>query len=813
MAQEQDTLQNRARALLAQLTLEEKTSLLSGADCWHTRPIPRVGLEPLTLMDGPHGLRKQIGATDNLGIGDSVPAVCYPTASALACSFDRDLLYRVGKAIGENCVQEDVQIILGPGVNQKRSPLCGRNFEYFSEDATLTGELAASMIQGIQSTGTQASLKHFAVNNQEKNRMTISVAVDERALRETYLRAFEIAVKKGQPGTVMCSYNRLDEEYCGESQRLLTDILRAEWGFQGAVVSDWGAVHDRVACVRTGMDLEMPGNGGINDQKVLKAVREGQLSEQELDRVVLRILECALRGADAKQPRASFDPAQRHALAIEAAEQSAVLLKNENQLLPGSASQQIAVIGEFARMPRYQGAGSSKIHPIQVDTPLAAFQARGMDVDFAPGYRLQTGGTYNPAQENQLMDEACKAAKNKDIVYLFIGLPEGYESEGFDRSHLQLPPEQNRLVSAVCAVNPQVAVILIGGAPVELPWREQVSAILLPYLAGEGMGTAVVNLLLGDACPSGRLAETWPLSLRDTPSYHIFPGDRLHVQYRESIYIGYRYYEKAGVPVCYPFGYGLSYTTFAYSDLVVDTALLPSGGPLHLQFTVRNTGDREGQESVLVFVTPPEGAIFRPVRELRTFTKLALAPGECATVCLSLRTEEWGYYNTKTNGWYTPAGTYRIGIGANSGDALSASVTLQTPAQPENDLRTVAPAYYALPKEPLRIPDADFSALYGKPIPPPAPKPARPYTMENTIDDIQHTLMGKVILLLVRQIERKAKQTEEGQEGMLVATIREMPLFGLLASADGMITQTMAEGILDWLNGHRLRGVKKLLRR
>lgn len=809
-------IHEKAKKLVSQMTLEEKAGLCSGEDCWHLKTIQHLGLKSIAMMDGPHGLRKQIGATDNLGIGDSVPAVCFPTASALACSFDRGLVASVGKAIGEECNQEGVSMILGPAVNQKRSPLCGRNFEYYSEDPVLSGELAAGMIQGIQSTGTAASLKHFAVNNQEKRRMTINAVIDERALRETYLKSFEIAVKKGNPATVMCAYNRLNGEYCSENKYLLTDILRKEWGFEGAVVSDWGAVHDRVAGIKAGLDIEMPGNKGYNDAKIVAAVRDKSLSEERLDKTACRVTELILRSMLNQKDGYRYDPAAHHKLAVKAAEQSAVLLKNEGNLLPGNLKQKAAVIGAFAKAPRYQGAGSSKIHPIRVDSPWDAFMEYGVDAVYAPGYRLKADRENKvPEAEDQekLIREACEAAKGKDIVYLFAGLPEGYESEGFDRSSLSLPEQHNRLIEAVSNSNPNVVVILIGGAPMELPWIQNVKAVLLAYLGGEGMGKAIVNLLLGFTSPSGKLAETWPLSLKDTPSFCYFTGGRLTAEYRESIYVGYRYYEKAEKAVLFPFGHGLSYTSFAYSDLILDRQIYKPGEKVHVTFNIANDGRMAAKETALIFTAHENSTVFQPVKELREFVKIHLDPGETKRISVVLDTNSFGYYNPLIKDWYAESGTYRILVGTSSKDcALQAELQLNSPEKPQLDLREQAPAYYWLPKGEFKVETRQFETLYGKKLPDSNLRASRPYGWNNTLEDISTSFIGKIVILYADKISRKASKAEAGQEGMLSATILEMPFFSMVAQEEDLVSENLIEGILALLNGHYLKGLSKLLK-
>lgn len=814
------TYREKAKELVSQMTLKEKAGLCSGQDCWNTKSVERLGISSVMVSDGPHGLRKQIGATDNLGIGESVPAVCFPTASALACSFDRELVGEVGKAIGEECLQEEVSVILGPGVNMKRNPLCGRNFEYYSEDPVVSGELAASFINGVQSTGVGTSLKHFAVNNQERHRMTVSAVIDERTLRETYLKAFELAVKKGKPATVMCSYNRINGVYSSENRYLLTEILRKEWGYEGLVVSDWGAVHDRALGVAAGLDLEMPGCGGINDAKIMQAVNAGSLPVSALDAAATRVTELLLAGAERKQPGYRYSKEEHHDLAVRAAEESAVLLKNENQVLPGKVGQSAAVIGAFAKTPRYQGAGSSKINPVRIDTPWDALTVSGVRAEYAEGYSLRVTKPKNKKQaaeqareQNRRLEEACRVAEGKDVVYLFAGLPEGYESEGFDRSNLKLPEEQNRLIEAVGKCGVPVVVILIGGAPMELPWITQVDAVLLAYLCGEGMGTAIANLLLGKKSPCGKLAETWPIALEDVPGNQYFPGKRLTVEHRESIFTGYRYYDTAKVPVRFPFGYGISYTKFAYSNLRTDKQRCDYGERLTVSCEVTNCGAVPAKETLFLFSAHKSKTVYLPEKELRGFTKVTLAPGETKTVVWELDTREFGYYNTLLHDWYAESGVYTLSVGANVLDCpLSVTLQLESREAPQPDFREAAPTYYHLPAKDFSVPEEEFKAIYGEPLPAGDIPLKRPYTMEHTLEDVRHTLLGRLILLVAEQLMKKECAAEEGQEGMMLATIREMPFFALVTSGDGMISEGMMEGILELLNGHYGKGIRKLLK-
>ena len=810
-------LKQRARDLVSQMTLFEKASLCSGKDCWTTKPIERLGLESVMVADGPHGLRKQIGKTDNLGIGDSIPSVCFPTASAMACSFDRELLFRIGKAMGEECLLEEVAVILGPGVNQKRSPLCGRNFEYYSEDPVVSGELASSLIQGVQSTGVGTSLKHFAVNNQEKRRMTIDALTDERALRETYLKSFEIAVKKGKPDTVMCSYNRLNGEYCSEHDELLNQILRNEWGFEGLVVSDWGAVHDRVLGLANGLELEMPGNDGYRDLKIEKAVKEGKLSEEILNQAACKITEMILKGMKQKEVRHECNMQEHHNLAIEAALQSAVLLKNQDNILPGNRTQRVAVIGALAAIPRYQGAGSSKIHPIKVENGKDSLEQLGLKFDYCEGYSIKANRKKmieKDKQQEMRIKEACEIAKDKDIVYLFAGLTEGYESEGFDREDMGMPLDQIDLIEAVCECNANVVVILEGGAPMEMPWVHKVKAILAVYLAGEGGGMAVAKLLLGDEIPCGKLAETWPLRGEDVPSYLYFPGELRTVEYRESIYVGYKYYEKAKKPVAFPFGAGLSYTEFEYKNLTIDKDSCRFGETVELSFEIKNVGTRKAKETAFIFSSLENKTVFMPVKELREFVKVELEPGETKKISISLDTRTFGYYNTLIRDWYSEEGVCQIIVG-NSVDIcpLSIPLFLSSDSKPQPDYRQSAPCYYHLKNASMVVSVQEFEAIYGKVLPDGSLPFIKPYTQENTLEDIKHTVIGKLIIRYSESLAKKVTDDQADQEGMMAAMMKEMPFYAMVATGEGMISEAMMEGVLEMLNGHFLRGVKRFFKK
>ena len=649
--------------IISELTLEEKAGLCSGGDFWHTKAVERLGIPAVMVSDGPHGLRKQDLEGDHLGINDSIRAVCFPAACATAASFDRNLMRTMGEAIGDSCQHEGLAVVLGPAMNIKRSPLCGRNFEYISEDPYLAGEMAAAYVHGVQSRNVGTSVKHFAANNQEHRRMSSSSDMDERTLREIYLTAFEKVVKAEQPWTVMCSYNALNGTMVNENKWLLTDVLRNEWGFKGLVMSDWGAVSDRVRGVEAGMDLEMPASGGHNDRKIVEAVRSGRLAESDVDRACERVLALVDRTVRNARPETPWDKEAQHRLAEKIAEDCIVLLKNEGEILPLNKEDEIAFIGEFARKPRYQGGGSSHINSFRVTGALEA--AAGLKITFAEGYSTEK----DEATEAQIQ-EAAEAARKARAAVVFAGLPDSYESEGYDRTHLRLPACQNRLIEAVAEANPNTVVVLHNGAPVEMPWAGSVRGIVEAYLAGQAGGEAVVRILFGDANPSGHLAESFPLRLQDNPSYLWFGGEGNRTEYREGVFVGYRYYDKKEMPVLFPFGYGLSYTTFAFSDLRLSAPEIRDTDTLQVSVRIRNTGRRTGKAVAQLYVSAPESEAIRPVRELKGFEKTELAPGEEKAVSFTLDKRAFAWWNTEIGDWYAETGTYRIEIGSSSRDIL-----------------------------------------------------------------------------------------------------------------------------------------------
>ena len=670
--------------LVSQMTLEEKAGLTSGKDNWFTKAVERLGVPAVRTSDGPHGLRTQAG--EAIGITDetSAPAVCFPTASCTGASFDRDLLHCMGEELGKEAQAYGVDVLLGPGVNIKRSPLCGRNFEYFSEDPLLAGELGAAYVQGVQSQGRGTSLKHFFANNQEYRRNDVSSDVDERTMREIYLPAFEAVVKKAQPWTIMASYNKINGVYATANKESLTDILRKEWGFEGIVTSDWGATHDRAAAVAAGCDLTMPAED--TDSQVVTAVQEGRLDESDLDECCVRLLELAFKAAESRKAGQTFDFEGGHALARKIADESLVLLKNDG-LLPLDKSVHAAYIGPFAQKPRYQGGGSSHITCRQVVSALDAAKSAGVAVSYAAG--CNADGSENA----ELLAEAVEAAKAADTAVVFVGLTDAMETEGIDRRHMNLPAGHNALVEAVCAANPNTVVVLHGGSPVELPWADKPKAILNAYLGGEAVGEAVVDILYGDVNPSGHLAETYPLRLEDTSSYLTYFGEGSHAPYAERVFVGYRYYETRKTPVLYPFGHGLSYTSFAYSDLTLDKAKIEEGTPVTASVTVTNTGNRAGKAVVQLYIVPEKVEMIRPVRELKDFAKVELQPGESKIVAFTLDQRAFAYWNPQVHAWRTEAGNFTVQIGENARDIiLGAVVNIQAePVPPEGGYTLATP--------------------------------------------------------------------------------------------------------------------------
>lgn len=748
--------------IVTDLTLEEKAGLCSGEGFWHTKAVERMGVPRTMVSDGPHGLRKQNGQADHLGVNDSIKAVCFPAACATAASFDRELLESMGQVIGNECQAEEISIILGPAVNIKRSPLCGRNFEYYSEDPFLTTEMAEAFINGVQKKQVGTSIKHFLANNQEKHRMTSSSEVDDRTLREIYLAAFEGAVRKGKPWTVMCSYNKINGTYACENSTYLSDILRKEWNFEGYVMSDWGAVNDRVLGLAAGMDLEMPDSGEVNTALIVEAVKNGTLAEQILDQACIRILTAIFRYEENKDPKAVWDKEADHEAAALISQECSVLLKNEDNILPLKEKDQIAFIGKYAETPRYQGGGSSHINSFKVTSALEA--VKGIQgITYAQGYLDNTDEI-----DEQLKKEAIDAAKNAKVAVIFAGLPDSFESEGYDRKHMRMPVCQNDLIEAISAVQPNTVVVLHNGSPVEMPWVSRVKGILEVYLGGQAVGQATVNLLFGKANPSGRLPETFPVKMEHNPSYPFYGGEDERVEYREGVFVGYRYYETKQLEVLYPFGHGLSYTTFEYSNITTDRTVMKDTDILTVSVDVTNVGDRAGKEVVQLYVSPKESAIIRPLKELRGFRKVELLPGETKKISFCLEKRAFSYWNTTLKDWHVESGIYTIMIGKSVKDImLEKEVSV--------DSTVSIPCLYNLNSrmgEIMKNPKAAavMGALTGK-------------------ADEQH------------EMKQESVETSNGaiSAEMVEATVAEMPLRGLLSFVPGL-TREALEQLVEMLN-------------
>lgn len=790
--------------LISQMTLKEKASLCSGKDFWHLKSIERLGLPEIMVCDGPHGLRKQNAENKKVGIGNSYPATCFPTAVTTACSWDRDLIYKMGQALAEECLQHGVSVLLGPGVNMKRSPLCGRNFEYFSEDPELAGEMGAAFIAGVQSKGIGTSLKHFAGNSQEMKRMTSNSIIDERALREIYLRAFEKAVKKSQPWTVMNAYNLLNGTYCSENDWLQNKVLRDEWGFKGAVVSDWGAVNDRVAGLNAGNDLEMPSSGGVNDAKIVEAVKCGVIDETTLDERVDKLIDIILKGAANKKPGYKFDVKAHNFLSRQIAEQSMVLLKNDGNILPLKRveGEYVAVIGAFADNPRYQGAGSSIINPTMIDSGRRAFNNSPISVKFADGYD-RSGKRKN---EDAYITEACNLAKNASKAVVFIGLTDDYESEGFDRSTMKLPDGHNRLVEAVSRVNDNVIVVLEGGSPVEMPWADDVKAILNAYLGGQSVAPAIVDVLTGKANPCGKLAETYPVCLKDTPTSFRYPDSKEDVQYRESIFIGYRYYDKVERNVRFPFGFGLSYTSFEYSDIKLKKKNLTKGEGAKVTFTIKNTGDVAGSEIAQVYVAKPESKIFRAPKELKGFVKIHLEPGEEKKVSVELDDRAFAFWNTATEDWCVESGEYKILVGASSRDIrLEAAAKMKSEDDEAIvDLRESAGVYFD--GDPARAREDDFKVIYGGEF-----KLAPEITSDSLNNSIERSKDKGLAKFIYNTVDLAMKPKGGVGSSMITNTIMQTPIRNYVSMSNGLFTEDMADGLLKVFEGKDVaKGVGKI---
>jgi len=795
-------MRDEAKNLAGRLTTDEKLCLIKGLGTWNTFPVERLGLPSVMMSDGPHGLRKQEdSAGDHLGLGGSIKTVCFPTASGTAASFSRALLRELGEVLGGECRANKLALLLGPAVNIKRSPLCGRNFEYFSEDPYLAAEMSVSYTQGLQSRGVGVSIKHFAANNQEKRRMTVQSVVDERAMREIYLPAFEQTVKRADPWTVMCAYNRLFEGiYCSENKRLLTDILREEWGFGGVVVSDWGAVSNRVAGVPAGLDLEMPDSADFHRQPLLDALRSGELEEAALDEACARVINLVLRAmegaAEGEVPPA--DNELDHILARQYARETMVLLKNENAALPLKKEIKAAFIGGFAKQPRFQGGGSSHVNAFKVTSAYETASALGLPVEYAEGFGVRDY-EYDPVKTKQ----AVALAAQCDVAVIFAGLPEAMDSEGADRKHLDLPPCQNTVIQAIVQAQPNTIVVLCNGAPVRMPWAGDVGAILESYLAGEAVGEAQIDLLYGDYSPSAKLAETFPLRLQDTPCYGNFPGGTATVEYRESVYVGYRYYDKAGKDVLFPFGHGLTYTQFEYSNLKLARKNFSPGENLEVTATIKNTGDVDAAEIVQFYVEAPQDGAFRPKMELKGFEKIFLKAGEKRRVSCTLDARSFAYWHTGLNDWYCAPGEYAVLAAASSRD-----VKLRAPVSVHNFKAADSPyAGLALPSYESglvhQVSAEEFEAVLGAPLPPMNHPIPRRLGLDANLEDAQQSKFGRVISKIIGMampVLSKAAGDSLGDVTGIMEMIYELPMRTIGQFSFGFLDRPMAEAIISIFN-------------
>lgn len=775
------------------LSLEQKCALLSGAETFKTRAVPAAGIPAMRLSDGPHGLRKQAGESDHLGLNPSDPATCFPTAATVACSWNPALGEEIGVALGEEAAAQDVAVVLGPGLNMKRSPLCGRNFEYFSEDPYLAGKIAAGYVRGIQQNGVAACPKHFAVNSQETRRMASDSVLDERTLREIYLTGFEIAVKEAAPKSIMSAYNLINGTYANESEHLLVDILRKDWGFEGAVVTDWGGSNDHALGVKYGSTLEMPAPGGDAVRELVAAVQSGKITEADVNARLDELLELIDSTAPALKNAKPFDVEAHHALARKAAEQTLVLLKNSGGLLPLPAATKVAVIGDFAKTPRYQGAGSSMVNTTKLDNLLDLLPQSGLQsVGYAQGFER------HGAPNDALRDEAVALAKTADVALLCLGLDEIQESEGLDRPGMTLAKNQIDLLHAVAAAGVKVAVLLFAGSAVETPWLGDCDALLYACLGGQAGAGAALDAVVGKVCPSGKLAETWPVRYSDTPAANTFPGRERVVEYREGLYIGYRYYQTAKKPVAFPFGYGLSYTQFEYSDIT-----LTQDG---VSFTVKNTGGCAGAEVAQLYIGKPDSVLPNPLRQLKGFARVALAAGQSQTVTIAFDDKTFRYWNAKTNRWEIEGGDYTVEIGASCEDIrLRATATVQGTGAPDPYAGAALPNYRSAQVQ--NLPDAEFEALLGHKI----PGGGAAIDRNMTFGELKHgrSPIGWLACFIITKLLNASMA--KGEPDLNLLFIYNMPLRALAKMTGGMVSMGMVDGIVMELRGLWIIGLLRVL--
>lgn len=784
--------------IVEKMSLEQKAKFVSGYDYWHLEEAKELGLPKIMVTDGPHGLRKQNTdkkTSDGIGLGNSVPATCMPPAATSACSWDEDLLREEGEALAEECLQEKVSVILGPGTNIKRSPVCGRNFEYFSEDPLLAGKMSANLINGCQSKGIGNSLKHFACNSQEAFRMVVNEVIDERTIREIYFPAFEIAVKEAQPWTVMNSYNRINGVYASQNYWLQEQVLRKEWGFKGLVLTDWGASVDRIPGLENGTDLEMPSSGTLNTQRIIDAVNNGTLKEEVLDKRVDNVVDLIIKSKPALEKEFKFDVEAHHSIARKVAEGSMVLLKNEGGILPLKSGAKVAVIGELAKAPRFQGAGSSVINPTKLDNAYDELVKLGVDVTYAQGYEKGKDEI-----NSQLVSEAKNVAAKADVALVFVGLTEEFEGEGYDRENINMPSSHNNLVSEIAKANENTVVVLAGGSVVYIPWISEVKALLNSGLGGQAGGSAVANILTGKVNPSGKTAETYPLTFEDNPTFGNYPGGPVVSEHKESVYIGYRYYDTAEKEVLFPFGYGLSYTTFEYSGIKLSAKEINDTDTLKVSFTIKNTGNVDGAEIAQVYVADKESTIFRPKKELRAFTKVFLKAGESKEVTLELSKRAFAYYNVNLGDWHVESGDFEIMVGASSRDIkLTDTVNVKSTVEAVvPDYRETAPAYYTADIK--NITDEQWTAVYGQELPAREVDKSKPIDIYCCLNDARHTKWGGKICRLIENIMSKMGSDANGDGKMLAAMATQIPIRNFIAMSMGVFSPEMADGLIMMLN-------------
>lgn len=782
--------------IISKMTIEEKAAFLSGKGEWETRDFERLGIPSIFCSDGPHGIRKQAGAGDHLGLNESLPATCFPTAATIANSWDEDLGESLGEALGEEAMALGVNVLLGPGLNIKRSPLCGRNFEYFSEDPYLAGKMAASYVRGIQSQGVYACPKHFAVNSQELRRMAMNSVVDERTLREIYLTGFEIAVKEGGAKTIMSAYNEVNGTYANENKHLLKEILRDEWGFDGIVITDWGASNDHALGVAAGSNLEMPNPGLDSARELIDAVNSGKISEKDVDERVDELLDAVMTlTTNAKGRKEQFDKNAHHAVARRAAAESAILLKNEDNILPLKKGAKVAIIGDFAFVPRYQGAGSSLVNPTKVETVSELVSSYDLQV-----VGMSRGYSRSGEEDAQTKQEALDLASRADIVLFFFGLNENSESEGMDRNHMRIPQNQITLLQELGQANANLVGIISAGSAIEMPWHHYFKALLHCYLNGQAGAGATLDILTGSINPSGRLSETIPRRHEDTPAYRYYPSQQRTSEYRESLYIGYRYYDTAEIPVLYPFGFGLSYTSFEYSDITADD----SG----VSLTVKNTGNMDGAEVVQLYVSLPDGRVFRPAKELKGFKKVYLKAGESQKVTISFDDKTFRFYNVKADAWEIEGGQYNIMVGSSSADIrLCAEVEIQGTVSELPYNRDEMQAYYTGKIE--NVGDAEFEKLLGRAIP--DGKWSGQLTRNDALCQMYYAKSSLARFAYNRLTAIKKKADDKGIPDLNTLFIYNMPFRAMAKMTGGAVSMEMADGIVSLVNGHFFKGLGAII--